>query len=69
MSAASTMPPLELALMLADPDPEQRIQCRDQRRNKWGWVAHTCTWPKGHSGTTHHDAHTSATWKDAPTNS
>lgn len=57
-------PPPELVLQLADPDPDERVMCPSRRMNKWGWWAVSCTWPLGHAGTTHHDAHTSTTWKD-----
>lgn len=57
-------PPDAMVLALMDDEPETRPMCPARRWNKWGRLAHRCTWLTGHSGTRHHDVHTGATWEE-----
>lgn len=61
---APTRPPDAMVLALMDDEPETRPMCPARRWDKWGWLAHRCTWLEDHSGARHHDTHTGATWED-----
>ena len=61
---SETRPPEWMVLALMDDSKETRPMCPSRRMNNKGYWVARCTWLAGHSGSTHHDAHTSATWKD-----
>lgn len=43
-------------------DDVKRPRCPARRRNKWGWVAASCSFHRWHEND-HRDVHTGATWK------
>ena len=49
--------------MLLQGDDFPRVHCNNQRRNRWGHVAVSCTHGIGHLGP-HHDAHAARSWED-----